>query len=147
MSSIGRVTPELGVTDLAQSRHFYRDILGFRLVYDRPEEGFEFIAYEGCELMLDQIGLGRTWATGALEPPLGREHMLAEVMRVGVVAQQLGKLLLRELEESLVLPERIVGVEADGGEAAHWASQKRSRYPSGSCTQNCRCVTSRSPTR
>ena len=72
MSSAGRVTPELGVADIARSRHFYRDILGFRLVYDRPEESFEYIAYEGCALMLDQIGVGRTWATGALEPPLGR---------------------------------------------------------------------------
>jgi len=72
VSSVGKVTPELGVTDIAQSRHFYRHILGFRLVYDRPEEGFEYIAYEGCELMLDQIGVGRSWATGPLEPPLGR---------------------------------------------------------------------------
>ena len=72
MSSPGKVTPELGVTDIAQSRRFYRDILGFRLVYDRPEEGFEYIAYEGCELMLDQIGMSRTWATGHLDKPLGR---------------------------------------------------------------------------
>ncbi|MGN6159989.1 MAG: bleomycin resistance protein [Devosia sp.] len=90
MSSIGRVTPELGVTDLAQSRHFYRDILGFRLVYDRPEEGFEFIAYEGCELMLDQIGLGRTWATGALEPPFGRGlNLQLEVAAVAPLLERL----------------------------------------------------------
>lgn len=58
--------------DIAASRQFYRVILGFTLVYDRPEDGFEFISYEGCGLMLDQIGTGRTWATGPLEPPLGR---------------------------------------------------------------------------
>jgi catechol 2,3-dioxygenase-like lactoylglutathione lyase family enzyme len=67
-----RVTLELGVTDIAASRHFYRDVLGFRLVYDRPDEGFESIAYEGCALMLDQIGTGRSWITGTLEKPLGR---------------------------------------------------------------------------
>jgi catechol 2,3-dioxygenase-like lactoylglutathione lyase family enzyme len=67
-----RLTPELGVTDIATSRHFYRVILDFTLVYDRPEEGFEYIRYEGCDLMLDQISVGRTWATGPLETPFGR---------------------------------------------------------------------------
>lgn len=27
---------------------------------------------QGSQLMIDQIGLGRTWATGDLTPPLGR---------------------------------------------------------------------------
>jgi catechol 2,3-dioxygenase-like lactoylglutathione lyase family enzyme len=66
------LTPELSVIDFDRSLRFYRDILGFTLAYDRPEEGFGFLAYESCNLMLDQIGLGRTWATASLEPPLGR---------------------------------------------------------------------------
>ena len=66
------LTPELGVTDLARSLRFYRDILGFTVLYDRPDEGFAYLRYEGVELMLDQIGLGRTWETGPLELPLGR---------------------------------------------------------------------------
>lgn len=66
------LTPELGVIDIARSLAFYRDVLGFAVVHDRPDEGFAYLRYEGCELMLDQIGLGRTWATGSLEPPLGR---------------------------------------------------------------------------
>jgi catechol 2,3-dioxygenase-like lactoylglutathione lyase family enzyme len=69
---VSELTPELGVTDLARSLGFYRDILGFTVVYDRPADGFAYLRYEGLELMLDQIGLGRTWATGALEAPLGR---------------------------------------------------------------------------
>ena len=69
---MSELTPELGVTDLARSLGFYRDILGFTVVYDRPADGFAYLRYEGLELMLDQIGLGRTWATGALEAPLGR---------------------------------------------------------------------------
>ena len=66
------LTPELGVTDIARSLAFYRDVLGFAVVYERPDEGFAYLRYEGCELMLDQIGVGRSWGTGPLEPPLGR---------------------------------------------------------------------------
>ncbi len=58
--------------DVGRSLFFYRDILGFSIVYERPDEGFAYLRYEGCELMLDQIGTGRSWATGPLEPPLGR---------------------------------------------------------------------------
>lgn len=66
------LVPELGVADIARSLAFYRGVLGFAIRYERPEEGFACVAYEGCELMLDQIGSGRTWTTGALEYPLGR---------------------------------------------------------------------------
>ena len=66
------LTPELGVTDIGRSLGFYRDILGFSVVYERPDEGFVSLRYEGFELMLDQIGVGRTWETGPLELPLGR---------------------------------------------------------------------------
>ena len=69
---MSELTPELGVTDIARSLGFYRDILGFSVVYERPDEGFAFLRYEGVELMLDQIGVGRTWETGPLERPLGR---------------------------------------------------------------------------
>ncbi len=66
------LTPELGVVDAAVSRRFYCDVLGFTVVYERAEEGFLYLRYEGCELMLDQIGLGRTWITFELQRPLGR---------------------------------------------------------------------------
>ena len=66
------VTPELSVFDLDASRRFYCDLLGFEVAYERAEEGFVFLRLEGCEVMLDQIGRGRTWATGTLERPLGR---------------------------------------------------------------------------
>ena len=69
---MSELTPELGVTDIARSLGFYRDILGFSVVYERPDEGFAFLRYDGLELMLDQIGVGRTWETGPLEFPFGR---------------------------------------------------------------------------
>ncbi len=35
---------------------------------------------------------------------------------VGMVAQQVGKVVLGQREEAFVLPERVVGIEADGRE-------------------------------
>ena len=84
------LTPELGVTDIARSLGFYRDILSFTVVYDRPAEGFAYLRYEGLELMLDQIGLGRSWETGPLEPPLGRGMNLQ--CKVSAIAPLLDRL-------------------------------------------------------
>lgn len=66
------LVPELSVTDYEASRHFWCDLIGFSLRYERPEEGFGYLVLGNAHLMLDQINRGRTWATGALEPPLGR---------------------------------------------------------------------------
>jgi catechol 2,3-dioxygenase-like lactoylglutathione lyase family enzyme len=64
--------PELCVTDLAASRRFWCELLGFTVKYARPEEGFAYLVLGRAHLMLDQAGVGRTWNTAALEPPLGR---------------------------------------------------------------------------
>ena len=66
------LVPELSVTDYEASRHFWCDLIGFSLRYERLEEGFGYLVLGSAHLMLDQINRGRTWATGALEPPLGR---------------------------------------------------------------------------
>ena len=96
MHDAGTVTIELGVTDIAASRRFYRDILGFQLVYDRPEDGFESIVYEGCVLMLDQIGTGRTWATASLKKPLGRGlNIQLQVSAIAPLLDRLAKAGIR----------------------------------------------------
>ena len=71
MSNI--VTPEFAVRDWRKSKHFYCAILGFTCLYERPEEGFCAISYEEAELMLDQIGLGRSFGSFDLPAsgPLG----------------------------------------------------------------------------
>ena len=66
------LVPELSVTDYKASRHFWCDLVGFSLRYERPEEGFGYLVLGNAHLMLDQISLGRTWETGPLELPLGR---------------------------------------------------------------------------
>jgi catechol 2,3-dioxygenase-like lactoylglutathione lyase family enzyme len=53
-----RLVPELKVADIAQSLAFWRDILGFSVRFDRPEDGFAYLDLEGAEIMLDQRGTG-----------------------------------------------------------------------------------------
>ena len=70
-----RLVPELYVADLDQSLAFWRDVLGFRVLYERPDEGFAAIERDGVEFMLEKPGTGeksRVWQTGALDRPLGR---------------------------------------------------------------------------
>ncbi|MBF4623220.1 VOC family protein [Clavibacter sp. VKM Ac-2872] len=66
------LVPELLVTDLAASLAFWRDLCGFQVRYDRPDEGFAYIARGGAHLMLEQTGIIRNWVTGPLERPFGR---------------------------------------------------------------------------
>ena len=68
-----KLTPELLVRDLTRSLGFWRDLLGFRLAYDRPEEGFAYLDLDGAQVMLEEaFRPGRRWITGGLEPPYGR---------------------------------------------------------------------------
>jgi catechol 2,3-dioxygenase-like lactoylglutathione lyase family enzyme len=65
------LVPELNVRYLERSLAFWRDLLGFRVVYRRPQEGFAYLELERLQVMLERIG-PESWQTGALEPPLGR---------------------------------------------------------------------------
>lgn len=60
------LVPELSVTNCQASLAFYCGILGFSVRYQRPEEGFAYLELGTAELMLDQIGVGRDFAHGAL---------------------------------------------------------------------------------
>ncbi len=66
------LVPDLLVTDLAASLAFWSDLCGFAVHYDRPAEGFAYIARGGAHLMLEQTGIIRNWVTGPLERPFGR---------------------------------------------------------------------------
>ncbi|MVA82022.1 VOC family protein [Agrobacterium vitis] len=67
------LVPEFAVTDWHKSRDFYTRLLGFSVRYERPEEGFSSLELGGAQLMIDQIGLGRTFEINdaPLERPLG----------------------------------------------------------------------------
>ena len=66
------LVPELSITDFQRTIRFYTAILGFSIEYQREEEGFAYLSLGESQIMVDQIGLTRTWKTGEFEYPLGR---------------------------------------------------------------------------
>jgi catechol 2,3-dioxygenase-like lactoylglutathione lyase family enzyme len=66
------LVPELSITDYQKTLHFYKEVLGFTIEYQREEEGFAYLSLGESQIMIDQIGLTRTWMTGDLEYPFGR---------------------------------------------------------------------------
>lgn len=66
-----RLVPELVCSDIQRSKRFYLEVLGFELLYERPEDRFAFLDRDGAELMLEQP-TGRSFVAAALEPPYGR---------------------------------------------------------------------------
>ncbi|MBI3675402.1 MAG: VOC family protein [Proteobacteria bacterium] len=67
------LVPELDVSDLDASLRFYVGVLGFTVMFSRPEERFAYLAREGAELMLEEAaGPGRRFRTAPLEKPFGR---------------------------------------------------------------------------
>jgi catechol 2,3-dioxygenase-like lactoylglutathione lyase family enzyme len=67
------LVPELMVSDLDASRHFWCDLCGFTIAYERPEDRFVYLDRAGCQIMLEEAATpGRHWHTGPLERPYGR---------------------------------------------------------------------------
>jgi hypothetical protein len=54
-SGWAKLIPELLASDLAESLGFWRDLLGFAIAYQRPEEAFVYLERpEGAQIMLSQ---------------------------------------------------------------------------------------------
>ncbi len=70
--------PELACSNINESVSFYTEVLGFVVLYQRPEEGFAMLERRMSRIMLDQITLPgdnvnlRTWIAAPLERPYGR---------------------------------------------------------------------------
>jgi catechol 2,3-dioxygenase-like lactoylglutathione lyase family enzyme len=65
---------ELLVEDVETSLAFWRDVMGFAIAYQRPEEGFVYLERpDGAQIMLCRRS-GK-WETGKLERPYGRGVM------------------------------------------------------------------------
>lgn len=62
--------PELSVSNLEQSLHFYQNILGFRVEYARPQDKFLFLSLGEAQLMIEEVN--ENWETGPLDYPYGR---------------------------------------------------------------------------
>jgi catechol 2,3-dioxygenase-like lactoylglutathione lyase family enzyme len=68
-----KLIPELDVEDLNRSLAFYVDMIGFRVLFGRPEERFACLDFYGIYLMLQEAaGPGRRFRTAPLEYPYGR---------------------------------------------------------------------------
>ncbi|MHB8670416.1 MAG: bleomycin resistance protein [Acidimicrobiales bacterium] len=90
------LVPELDVTDLDASLRFYMGVVGFNLVFERPDERFAYLALGGAEMMVQEAaGPGRRFRTAPLERPFGRginlqiavgdvDAVLAALMRAGI---------------------------------------------------------------
>ena len=67
------LVPELHCSDLDKSLAFYVDLLGFGVLYARPEDRFAYLDRGGAELMLEEYAPGaRMLAKAPFERPYGR---------------------------------------------------------------------------
>jgi len=70
------LTPELYVRSIKKSLVFYTEMLGFSIIFERPEDGFATIGLDGAVIMLEQIDEpvadNDPWIAAELEYPLGR---------------------------------------------------------------------------
>lgn len=65
-----KLIPELSVSDINKSLDFYINTLGFKLEYQRVEDKFAFLSYNGSQIMIEQIN--NHWSVGELKQPFGR---------------------------------------------------------------------------
>lgn len=71
---MARLVPELLVHDFSRSLAFYVDVIGFKVLYGRPEDAFAYLDRDGAQIMIEQRSPGdaRDWVTAELEHPFGR---------------------------------------------------------------------------
>jgi uncharacterized glyoxalase superfamily protein PhnB len=94
---LNALIPELLCANAKASIAFYKDVLGFKILYQREENGFAMMERQGAQIMLDQLRPGslRSWIVGPLEAPFGRginfdistddvDALYARVQAVGV---------------------------------------------------------------
>ncbi len=99
-----KLVPELICSDIEKSLHFYRDLLGFAVLYDRPEDRFALVQRDGAEIMLEQSNAqDHLWPKAVLEHPYGRgvdfEIQVTNVDQLHVKITGAGLTCFLELEE------------------------------------------------
>lgn len=88
------LVPELMCSDLAASLGFYRDVLGFTVRFERPEDRFAYLDLNGAQVMLEEVS-PESWSVGPLVRPFGRGLNLQ--IEVPALAPLLGRLAERGL--------------------------------------------------
>jgi catechol 2,3-dioxygenase-like lactoylglutathione lyase family enzyme len=97
------LVPELTCRNLEISRRFYVDVIGFRVLYERPEDRFVYLEREGVELMLDQLSPA-SWLTAETSVPFGRglnlQITVSDVDALHARVEAAGIALFRPMEEA-----------------------------------------------
>ena len=86
-----KLVPELIVTDLHTSLHFWTTLVGFAIAYERPDEGFAYLDLNGAQIMLEQHnGVEQQWLSDELTAPFGRGiNLQIEVACVATIINRL----------------------------------------------------------
>ena len=58
MFARSKLVPELMVSDIGNSLHFWTVLVGIPIAYERPEVGFAYLDLNGAQLMLEQYDPG-----------------------------------------------------------------------------------------
>ena len=66
------LVPELYVKDINKTRQFYVGVLGFEVLFGRPEDKFIYTQRGNARMMFEELGASREWITGDLLYPYGR---------------------------------------------------------------------------
>lgn len=70
MFKFNGLIPELSVSNIDKSLHFYLNILLFKLEYERKEDKFALLSLNSAQIMIEEIN--GYWETGELSYPFGR---------------------------------------------------------------------------
>ena len=85
-----KLIPELSVSDIKKSIDFYTSVLGFKIEYERPENKFAFLSFQGSQIMISQTN--DMWKTGELKFPFGRGiNFQIEVDNITPIVESLRK--------------------------------------------------------
>lgn len=97
-----RLIPELSVSDFSKNLHFYTEVLGFEIEYQRTDPDFAFLSFEGAQLMIEQFH-DQGWNVAPLEKPYGRginfQIECANASRIVSALQRASHPLYRGLKE------------------------------------------------
>ena len=105
--SMNTLVPELLVSNLENSLRFYRDVIGFKVEFERQEDRFAYLSFYGSELMVEeyvaQAGASSLWVIEPLDYPRGRGlNISIDCPSVADLVKQLAKAdiaLCKEVEE------------------------------------------------
>ncbi len=97
------LVPVLYCSSFADSLRFYIEGLGFTILYERPEAKFCFLARDGAQIMLEEIGADKQWHTAELQKPFGRginmQFMTTHVSELFEKLSKAGQAFFAPLEE------------------------------------------------